>query len=77
MNIPDPNLDFLPISYPGSRVKKGTGIPDTQHCLRTAQHTYINVPFFQDIKMDTDSKEEMEGPEPVSPSPVKANGTSK
>jgi hypothetical protein len=33
--------------------------------------------FFQDIKMDTDSKEEIEGPEPVSPSPVKANGTSK
>jgi hypothetical protein len=33
--------------------------------------------FFQDFKMDTDSKEEIEGPEPVSPSPVKANGTSK
>ncbi len=71
MFIPDPDVDFSPIPDPGSR-------GGSESATLLAHHTtYINIQFFQDIKMDTDSKEEMEGPEPVSPSPVKANGTSK
>jgi hypothetical protein len=69
-------LIFYPSRIPDPGIKKA---PDPGFATLLAQHTYINVStvFFQDIKMDTDSKEEIEGPEPVSPSPVKANGTSK
>ncbi len=63
-------------THPGSRGQQGTGsrVRNTACAAYLHKCTYL---FLQDIKMDTDCKVDIEGPEPVSPSPVKANGTSK
>jgi hypothetical protein len=46
MFIPDPDLDFLPITDPGSRGKKGTGsrIPDqdSQHCFGSLKRHQVD-----------------------------------